>query len=66
MEKYFGNIIGMDIQVKSYQFISMSKSVVTMLLGKAIEQGYIESLDQPITDFCLNSKMMNSVEIVQL
>lgn len=30
---------------------SMSKSVVTMLLGKAIEQGYIESLDQPITDF---------------
>lgn len=30
---------------------SMSKSVVTMLLGKAIEQGYIKSLDQPITDF---------------
>lgn len=30
---------------------SMSKSVVTMLLGKAIEQGYIESIDQPIIDF---------------
>lgn len=30
---------------------SMAKSVVTMLLGKAIEQGYIKSLDQPITDF---------------
>lgn len=30
---------------------SMSKSVVTMLLGKAIEQGYVKSLDQPITDF---------------
>lgn len=30
---------------------SMSKSVVTMMLGKAIEQGYIKSLDQPITDF---------------
>lgn len=30
---------------------SMSKSVITMLLGKAIEQGYIQSLDQPITDF---------------
>jgi len=30
---------------------SMSKSVVTMLLGKAIEQGYIKSMDQPITDF---------------
>lgn len=30
---------------------SMSKSVITMLLGKAIEQGYIQSLNQPITDF---------------
>lgn len=30
---------------------SMSKSVITMLLGKAIEQGYIKSLEQPITDF---------------
>lgn len=30
---------------------SMAKSVITMLLGKAIEQGYIKSLDQPITDF---------------
>lgn len=30
---------------------SMAKSVITMLLGKAIEQGYIQSLDQPITDF---------------
>jgi len=30
---------------------SMAKSIVTMLLGKAIEQGYIQSLDQPVTDF---------------
>lgn len=30
---------------------SMAKSVITMLLGKAIEQGYVKSLDQPITDF---------------
>jgi len=30
---------------------SMSKSVTTMLLGKAIEQGYIKGLDQKITDF---------------
>jgi len=30
---------------------SMAKTVTTMLLGKAIEQGYIKSLDQPITDF---------------
>lgn len=30
---------------------SMAKSIITMLLGKAIGQGYIKSLDQPITDF---------------
>jgi len=30
---------------------SMAKSVTTMLLGKAIEQGYIKGIDQPIIDF---------------
>ena len=30
---------------------SMAKTVTTMLVGKAIEQGYIQSLDQLITDF---------------
>ena len=30
---------------------SMAKSITTMLLGKAIEQGYISDLDQRITDF---------------
>ena len=30
---------------------SMAKTVTTLLLGIAIEEGYIESLDQPITDF---------------
>jgi CubicO group peptidase (beta-lactamase class C family) len=30
---------------------SMAKSITTLLLGKAIQQGYIKSLDQPITDF---------------
>src|SRR5690554_3515065 len=35
---------------------SMAKSVVTMLLGKAIEQRYIKSLDQPITDFLYEFK----------
>lgn len=30
---------------------SMAKTVTTMLLGKAIEQGYIKNLNQPITDF---------------
>ncbi|MFV0304901.1 MAG: serine hydrolase domain-containing protein [Moheibacter sp.] len=41
-----------DYSAESYtNSFSMAKSVVTMLLGKAIEQGYIKSLDQPITDF---------------
>lgn len=30
---------------------SMAKSVTTMLLGKAIEQGYIKGLNQPVTYF---------------
>ncbi|NNC99183.1 MAG: serine hydrolase [Gammaproteobacteria bacterium] len=30
---------------------SMAKTVTTMLLGIAIEEGYIKSLEQPLTDF---------------
>jgi CubicO group peptidase (beta-lactamase class C family) len=30
---------------------SMAKTITTLLLGKAIEQGYIQGLDQRITDF---------------
>jgi CubicO group peptidase (beta-lactamase class C family) len=30
---------------------SMAKSITTMLLGKAVEQEYIRSLEQPVTDF---------------
>lgn len=30
---------------------SMSKSVVSLLIGKAIEEGYIESVSQPISDY---------------
>ena len=30
---------------------SMAKTVTTMLLGKAIDQGYIKGVDQPVTDF---------------
>lgn len=30
---------------------SMAKSVITLLLGKAIEDGYVNSFDQAITDF---------------
>ena len=35
---------------KSNSF-SMAKSVVSALMGKAIQDGYIKSLDQPLTDF---------------
>lgn len=30
---------------------SMAKSIVSLLIGKAIEKGYIQSVDQPISDF---------------
>lgn len=30
---------------------SMAKSITTALLGKAIQDGYVKSLDQPVTDF---------------
>lgn len=30
---------------------SMAKSITTMLLGRAIEQGFVESLDQKVTNF---------------
>ena len=46
-ENYFS---GYDDKSKTNSF-SMAKTVVTLLLGKAIEEGYIESFDQPITDF---------------
>lgn len=41
---------GYDSQSKSNSF-SMSKSMVSAMLGKAIEQGYIKSLDQKMSDF---------------
>lgn len=46
-EKYWENY---SAESKTNSF-SMAKTVVTLLLGKAIQQGYIKSLDQPITDF---------------
>ena len=39
---------GVDSQTNSF---SMAKSVVSAMLGKAIKDGYIKSLDQPIGDF---------------
>ena len=39
---------GPDTQTNSF---SMAKSVVSAMLGKAIKDGYIKSLDQPLGDF---------------
>lgn len=41
---------GFDENSKSNSF-SMAKSYVSGLMGKAIEDGYIKSLDQPVGDF---------------
>jgi CubicO group peptidase (beta-lactamase class C family) len=46
-EEYFS---GYDNRSKTNSF-SMSKTVTTMLLGIAIEEGYVRDLDQPIIDF---------------
>ncbi len=34
-----------------YTSFSMAKSVVSLLIGKAIEEGYIENIHQPIADY---------------
>ncbi|MFN0032620.1 MAG: serine hydrolase domain-containing protein [Flavobacteriales bacterium] len=41
---------GYDVNTKSNSF-SMAKSFCAMLIGKAIDEGYIKSLDQPVGDF---------------
>ena len=41
---------GFDENSKSNSF-SMAKSYVSGLMGKAIEEGYIKSLNQPVSDF---------------
>lgn len=46
-EKYFD---GYSDQSKSNSF-SMAKSFVSAMLGKAIEEGHIDSLDQKVSDF---------------
>lgn len=46
-ENYFN---GYDDRSKTNSF-SMAKTVTTLLLGIAIEEGYVRDLDQPITDF---------------
>lgn len=44
----YANGYGKDTLNTSF---SMSKSVVSLLIGKAIEEGYIKSVNQPISDF---------------
>ncbi|MCF7566829.1 beta-lactamase family protein [Sabulilitoribacter arenilitoris] len=46
-EKYFD---GFNENSKTNSF-SMAKSITTALLGKAIMDGYIKNLDQPLSDF---------------
>jgi CubicO group peptidase (beta-lactamase class C family) len=46
-EKYYD---GFDENSQTNSF-SMAKSMITSLLGKAIMDGYIKDLDQPISDF---------------
>ncbi|GAB1856950.1 serine hydrolase [Flavobacteriaceae bacterium MHTCC 0001] len=46
-EKYYD---GFNENSQSNSF-SMAKSYVSGLMGKAIEEGYIKSLDQPVSDF---------------
>jgi len=46
-ENYFN---GYDDRSKTNSF-SMAKTVTTLLLGIAIEEGYVRDLDQPIVDF---------------
>lgn len=46
-EKYYD---GYGVDSKSNSF-SMAKSYVAALLGKAIQEGYIKSMDQPVLDF---------------
>jgi CubicO group peptidase (beta-lactamase class C family) len=46
-ENYYDGY-GEDSKTNSF---SMAKSYVSGLMGKAIEEGYIKSLDQPVSDF---------------
>ncbi|MDN3723218.1 serine hydrolase [Aequorivita sp. SDUM287046] len=46
-EKYFDGF-GKNSQTNSF---SMAKSITTALLGKAMEDGFIKSLEQPVSDF---------------
>lgn len=47
IEKYFGKQRPSDL----VQAFSMTKSFTSLLLGCAVDDGFIESVDQPVTDF---------------
>jgi CubicO group peptidase (beta-lactamase class C family) len=51
--EYYAEDYGPDSHTNSF---SMAKSITTLLLGKAIEKGHVESLDQKVTDFFPNLK----------
>lgn len=51
-EKYYEDY-GPDSKSNSF---SMAKSILSALLGKAISEGHIKSLDQPVKDFLLQLK----------
>lgn len=63
-ESYFD---GFDKNSKTNSF-SVAKSVITMALGKAIEEGKIKSLDQKVIDFFpeLKGKFANEVTVGDL
>lgn len=46
-EKYYENT---DVETTSNSF-SMAKSFTSILIGKAIDEGYIQSIDQKVSDF---------------
>ena len=46
-EKYYD---GYGVDSKSNSF-SMSKSYIAAMLGKAIDEGYVKSIDQPVIDY---------------
>tara|TARA_X000000950_G_C13827162_1_gene624507 strand:+ start:39 stop:1172 length:1134 start_codon:yes stop_codon:yes gene_type:complete len=63
-EKYYKNYSANS----STNSFSMSKSFVTLTMGKAIEQGYINSLNDKVIDYIpeLKGKFASDVEIVDL
>lgn len=63
--EYYNEGFGAESHSNSY---SMAKSVVSMLIGKAVEDGYIRSIDQPVSDFLpeLTLKQSNPLRIRHL